>query len=276
MTYIKNNLPKPGANKGVGGNKKYNITFFDFDDVANFPARDANGIVITGNIQMHPDAYMITVYGTIDTIKNTSGSEGEFDAEGIIQSCIFNHPGNEVAVREFRTNWLSKNIGIIFEHCSDNVKDLYGSPCAPMRMSFKHDEDKDKNTTEFTFKSSNKGPDVADYRGTLTYADYVATIAADATEIDLSSGEGRYFVTGSATAYAEITATTGAVEGMKFTLVGGGGAFPAVINGQFITSVDEFQCKDSIGWNANLGSEITFQAFKRGESSFMFIELSRK
>lgn len=271
MTYVKTSVPKPGANKGLGGNKKYNITFFDFDDVATFPARDASGIVIAGNIEMSPNAYMITVYGTIDTIKNNSESGGDIDAEGITQSVIFNHPGNEVEIREFRANWLSRNIGILVEHCSDSTVDLYGSPCAPLRMAFKHDEDKDKNTTEFTLKSSNKGPDVADYQGTITYADVVATIAADAISINLATGAGRYQLTDGSAAAVTLTTGTNATNGMKFTLVGSGGTYPTTI-----TKANDFLLANGTTWTALAGSEITFQAFKSDASAWNFIELSRK
>lgn len=271
MTYVKVNVAKPGANKGLGGNKKYNITFFDFDDVATFPDRDASGIVITGNIVMNANAYMITVYGTVDTIKNNSESSGDLDAEGIMQSVIFNHPGNEVEIREFRANWLSRNIGILVEHCSDSKVDLYGSPCAPLRLAFKHDEDKDKNVTEFTLKSSNKGPDVADYQGTITYATVTGTVSANATSIDLTNGSGRYQLTDGTSSAKTVTTCTNCTAGMKFTLIGSGGSYPCLI-----TKANDFILVDGTTWTALANAEITFQVFKSDSAAYKFIELSRK
>lgn len=272
MTYVNVSVAKPGANKGLGGNKKYNITFFDFDDVDTCPARDTKGIVITGNIVFSTNAYMITVYGTVDTIKNSSESSGDIDAEGILQSVIFNHPGNENEIREFRANWLSRNIGIIVERCSDSKKDLYGSPCAPLRLVFKHDEDKDKNVTEFSLKSSNKGPDVADYQGTLTYATVTDTIAANATDVDLTEGEGRYQATSgtiAAVAFATIS-NASAMVGKAFTILGSGGAFPTTIptGGAFILA-------NGTTWTALEDSTITFVVFKDGAATYKAIELSR-
>jgi hypothetical protein len=272
--YVNTNVVKPGANKGLGGNKKYNITFFDYDnvDLTTWPARDDKGIVITGNISFLSAAYMITVYGTVDTIKNTSESSGELDAEGILQSVIFNHPGNENEIREFRTNWLSRNIGIIVERCSDSKKDLYGSPCAPLRMVFKHDEDKDKNVTEFTLKSSNKGPDVADYQGTLTYDTVTDTVIADATEVDLAEGEGRYqLTTGSAAPVAIATVSNAAaMVGKVFTLLGSGGAHPSTIPAGAV-----FSLANGTTWTALTGATITFKVFKNGASTYLAVEQSR-
>ncbi len=122
------------------------------------PARDSKGIVITGNLAFDPGAYMVKVYATQHTIKAGADSEGDPDAKGIIQSIEFEHPGDAAAIREFRANWMNKNIGIIVESCGTTEKNLYGSPCAPLHMVFKAEDDKDKTKTTFTFKSTQKGP----------------------------------------------------------------------------------------------------------------------
>ena len=95
MTYVKVSVPKPGLNKGAGGDKKDQITLFDFDDVATMPARDDNGIVIEDDIVMNSGAYMIQLYATKESIKITQETEGDEDAEGFMQSLEFSHPGSE-------------------------------------------------------------------------------------------------------------------------------------------------------------------------------------
>jgi hypothetical protein len=270
MTYAKSNVLKPGDNKGVGGDKKDKIIVFDFDDVATMPARDASGIVIAGNIVMTAGAYKVKIYATQSSIKAGVDSEGDQDAKGITQSVEFEHPGDSTEIREFRSNWMNKNIGIIIERCSSTKKNLYGTPCAPLQMVFKAEDDKDKNKTTFTFKSTQKGPDVADYQGTMTFDDSVATVAADATTVNLATGPGRYDLTTGTAAAATITTCTNAVEGMSVTLVGSGGAHPSIITG------DDFLLENGTQWTAIAGAEITFKAFKDGAASWKFIELSRK
>jgi hypothetical protein len=271
MTYVKTSVPKPGINKGLGGNKNYNITFFDFDDVATFPDRDASGVAIAGNIVMNTGANVITVYGTVDTIKANYEASGDLDAEGVIQSVIFNHPGNELAIREFMANWLSRNIGIIVQHVTDTDKDLYGSPAAPLRMVFKHDEDKDKNVTEFTLKTANKGTVVAKYNGTIPTITPAVTVAADATSITLSV-EGRYQLTTPTASAKVITAATGATNGMVFTLVGVAGTYNSTIP----KTSTSFLLAGGVTWTGSAGAEITFKAMLTDTATYNYIELSRK
>ena len=270
MTYVKVDVTKPGDNKGVGGDKKDKVIIFDWDDVASNPARNANGIVVTGNIVMNEGAYMVKLYATQSSIKAGADSEGDPDAKGITQSVDFEHPGDSQEIREFRANWMNKNIGIIVERCSSAKKNLYGTPCSPLQMVFKAEDDKDKNKTTFTFKSTQKGPDVADYQGTLTLSAAVDTVDADAATIDLTAGQGRYQLTTGGSAAATITTCTNAIDGAVYTLVGSGGAHPSVISGT------DFLLANGTAWNAIAGAEITVKAFKNGVSAWKFIELSRK
>lgn len=268
--YVKVDVAKPGDNKGVGGDKKDKIIIIDVDDIATMPGRDASGIVISGNISMNSGAYMTKVYGTQNTIKAGADSEGEPDAKGITQTVEFDHPGDSQEIREFRANWMNKNVLIIVERCSSSIKNLYGTPCAPLQMVFKAEDDKDKNKTTFTFKSTQKGPDVAIYQGTLTLSSPVATVAANATQVNLASGPGRYQLTNGTSAAATITTCSNAVDGMVFTLVGSGGTYPSTITGT------DFLLSGGTAWNAISGAEITFRAFLSGASAWKFIELSRK
>ena len=141
MTYVKVDIAKPG-NVGIGGDKKDKIILIDVDDIATMPARDASGIVITGNIAMNSGAYMVKLYGTQNTIKASSDSEGDPDAKGVTQTVEFEHPGDSQDIREFRANWMNKNVMIIIERCSSSKKNLYGNPCAPLQMVFKGEDDK--------------------------------------------------------------------------------------------------------------------------------------
>lgn len=270
MTYVKVDVTKPGDNKGVGGDKKDKIILIDVDDIATMPSRDASGIVIAGNIVMSAGTYMTKVYGTQNTIKAGADSQGDPDAKGIEQTVEFEHPGDSVALREFRANWMNKNVMIIVERCSSSMKCLYGTPCSPLQMVFKAEDDKDKNKTTFTFKSTQKGPDVADYQGTLTLSAVAGTIAADATVVNLTPGAGRYQLTVGSAASVELTTCTNPVDGISFTLIGSGGTYPTTISG------DDFLLASGTAWTALAGAEITFKVFKDGSATYKFIELSRK
>lgn len=269
--YVKADVLKPGDNKGVGGDKKDKVILIDVDDILTMPSRDDKGIVIAGNFEMKAGCYMTKIYGTQSTIKANADSEGDPDAKGITQTVEFEHPGDSVAIREFRANWMNKNVMIAIERCSSSQVNLYGTPCAPLQMVFKAEDDKDKNKTTFTFKSTQKGPDVADYQGTFTFSAVVDTVDADETTVDLAAGEGRYQLTDGSVSAVTITTCENAVDGDTYTLLGSGGDNPSTI-----TAANDFILANGTTWTALAGAELTFKAFKSGASAWKFIEQSRK
>lgn len=271
MTYVKVNVTKPTGNPGVGGNKKDLIILIDKDDILTFPSRDSKGVVITDNIVMKPNAYAIKVYGTVNTIKSGSATEGDIDAEGFTHTLDFEHPGNSVAIREFKTNWLGRSIIALVEYCSTGTKDLFGTPCAPMRMSTKWEDDKDKNKSTITLKSAQKCEyEVADYQGTLVFESVMGTIAADDTSPDVAAGEGQYQLTDGSAASVEITTLDNPVNGGVYTLLGSGGTYPSTI-----PDGNDFILASGTTWTALAGSQITVKAFKDGAATWKFIEQSR-
>lgn len=169
-TYVLVDVNKPGQNAGRGGNLKDEIVFFDMDDVVTMPARDANEVEMqTGDIALATGAFMVTIYATPGTIENTSKSQGDPDAKGFIQGVKFKHPGNEKEIREFTTNCLNRNLGVIHRKCSDpSSMDIYGTPCAPLQMQSSWTQNKDQNFTEFTFESLQVGPNVGIYKGAIS------------------------------------------------------------------------------------------------------------
>ncbi len=270
MSYTKVSVAKPGSNMGVGGNKRDSIILFDIDDVKTWPARDANGIVIDGNIEFNDGAYMITLYATQHTIKGNAKTEGDPDNKGVMQTLEFEHPGDEQAILEFRTNWMNRNIGAIVQRCSTTRKNLYGNPCAPLQMQYDATDDKDVNKSVITLASAQKGPDIAIYNGTTSFATVTDTVAADATSIDLTEGEGEYQLTDGTSSAAAITAFTNSTNGMVFTLLGSGGSHPSTI-----AAGNAFLLANGTTWTALAGAKITFKVFKDGASTYKAYELSR-
>lgn len=272
MSYVKVNVVKNTAKQspGAGADKKHKVTLVDVDDLVSEASRDSKGIVIAGNHVFKANTYAIEIYGTSDSISGKSTTEGDIDAEGFLHEVMVSHPGSAKEIREFRANWINRNILAFIEHCSDGSVDQYGSSCAPLRMKLEATDDKDMNKSVFTFASSNKGPDVAIYEGTLTLSEAVDTVDADATSIDLTAGEGEYQLTDNTVAI-ELTTCSNAVDGMVFTLLGSGGSNPASI-----TDANDFVLKNGTSWSGIANARITFKAFKDGAASWKFFELSRQ
>lgn len=271
MSYVKVDVSKNTAKQspGAGADKKSKVTLIDIDDLVSEAARDSKGIVISGNHTFNENAYAIVLYVTPDTISGKATSEGDIDAENFVQELVVAHPGSAKEIREFRSNWINRNILAFIEHCSDGSVDQYGSSCAPLRMKIEATDDKDMNKSVFTFTSANKGPDIAIYEGTLTLSSVADTVDADETTIDLTAGPGEYQLTDN-TGATELTTCTDAVDGMVFTLLGSGGDNPASI-----TDANDFVLKNGTSWSGIANARITFKAFKDGSSSWKFFELSR-
>jgi len=268
--YVNVSVTKPAGTVGIGGDHKDKVVLFDWDDVTGGYTRDSKGIVITGPLTFSAGAYMIEVYATLHKIETSAKTSGDPDNKGIIQGVKFNHPGSTQAIREFRFNWMNKNIGIIDRKCSDSTMDLYGSPCKPLQMNFDSKDTKDENSSEFTFESTGKGYDIAIYNGTLTLAAVMGTIAADDVTPSVAAGEGQYQLTDGSVSAVTITKLDNPVDGAFYTLLGSGGTYPSII-----TSANDFELASGTTWNALAGSQITFKAFKNGVSTYKFIEISR-
>jgi len=268
--YTKVNVVKPGDNKGVGGNKKNRIIIFDMDDVLTYPARNADGITVDASFVMNPGAYMVSLYATQSTIKTGSDAEGDPDAKGIIQNLEFDHPGNSVEIRAFRQYWMNRNIGAIVESCDGTSKEQLGTPCAPLQLAFKFESSKDKSVTSMTFKSTQKGPEIAEYNGSSTFDTINATLAAGATSVDLATGDGQYQTTSGVAAPATIATLTNPAAGIVFTLLGSGGAFPTTI-----AATATFLLANGTAWTALSGSSITFRVIQTGGSTYAALEQSR-
>jgi len=269
--YTKVSVAKADANPGTGGDKKNKITVFDLDDVLTYPARDSKGIVINDNIIFKPNAYMITLYAEITSIAVNDDTDGDPDAKSTIQTVAFDHPGDSTEIREFIENWKNRNCGIIIEKMTTAAKTLHGAPEAPLQLTSKGVNDKDKKKKTMEYKSLLKGPVHADYNGTLTYDAVTDTVDADATVIDVTNGEGRYQLTDGGTNAATITTMTNAVDGNMYSILGSGGSHPSVIAGI------DFVLRNGTSWTGIAGAVLTVKAIKTGTSpvAWKFIEQSR-
>jgi hypothetical protein len=266
--YVKMNVAKTTKKSpGSGLKVKEIITLIDIADILLMPQRDKKGVRIPGAIIPKANGYAISVYMTQSTAVLSSNSDGDPDNEGFTPSIKFNHPGNELEVREFKANWLGRSCIVIIDYCNGK-KDLIGDTCNPCKMQVNYNADKDSTSNEFTFAQLSKGEDIALYENTVPYAAPKAVMAAGETTVDLV-GEGQYQTTGHS-AGVIINAVTGADHGMFFTVLGSGVGTPASI-----AASATFLLENGTTWVGAAGKQITFRAFKTGVDTFVYIEQSR-
>lgn len=144
--YTPVSVPKKSANAGRPKGKLAYIMIFDFEDIETY-TRDASGVRVTA-LTFKADKKPIAVYATDSTIKGYHTSEGDDDARGFIHHVEFEHPGTSLEFDEFTNNNINKNLGAAVLRCGEVDAKLFGTKCAPLKMTKADTEDSkdaDKN-----------------------------------------------------------------------------------------------------------------------------------
>lgn len=172
MAYILASVPKTGANPGRPRGKNSKIIVFKWDDVLTMPDRDANGVKIANDLVLRAGAQAMYIYATPSTIKINQTNEGDPDAKGFIQSLVFEHPGDELALEEFLENNVNENLGVIVrEKASAAYSKLFGTPVEPLQFDVEGQDDNEALKNTITLKSVMRGPRIAHYFGALPSVD---------------------------------------------------------------------------------------------------------
>lgn len=173
MSFAKTSVLKSATNNNPGRPTSFKdrVVLFEWDDVLTLPARDANGIKITGNLVMKAGANAIEMYVTPKTLKAFDTSEGDPDKKGFIQHLEFEHPGDELAYAEFAENMINKNLGAIVMKFDGSDKRMMGTPACPLQFQHEGQNDSEAVTNMVKFESLLRGPKVAHYAGTIPTLD---------------------------------------------------------------------------------------------------------
>lgn len=171
MSYTMVSVLKTNVNAGRPVSFNNNIILFDWDDVPTDPARDASGVLITGDLTLDVGAVAIEMYAIPKTIKVYDVSEGDPDKKGFIQHLEFEHPGDELAYSEFCENSINKNWGAIVRVCDGSRTRLLGSKCCPLQFTHEQQSDSEAVTNMVKFESMLRGPKIAHYTGGIPTLD---------------------------------------------------------------------------------------------------------
>ncbi|WP_433895189.1 hypothetical protein [Sphingobacterium mizutaii] len=149
MAYQKVSLKKKsGAPKPVSSQ----IILIPYDDIATFPPRGEEDVLVTGDITLKALATAIGIYATSSTISRPDNMEGEEDEEGFVQTLSFSHPGNYQEIEEFKQKYLGKPFIAITDECGDGKgKMVHGWNCNPLYFTVEHQRNQEANKTTFNF-----------------------------------------------------------------------------------------------------------------------------
>lgn len=259
---------------GSAENKNFEVVLMDLNDIAQFPTRDANGVVMVGDFVMKPGKYATKLQVSSSKTSLPVTSEGEEDNVSISALPEFSVPGSSLDFEELVANWTNRSVvaAVQVGACagSGSFYRVYGSQCAPLSLLLEGQNNNDgtMNLVKFQqFAKSNLMP--GRYTGNFTLAT-ANVVAADATEVDATAGNGEYQLTDNAAATV-ISDITNATNNGKYTLLGSGGANPATIE----ANNANFVLVGGVDWQGLSGSRITFNAIDAGGGDHTFIEISR-
>lgn len=264
--YIKQSVSRPEGNPGIGLRNRDHLVVIDTRDIDFMPKRNARGVLIEEDIILKKGAYGIGVYMTPGTIQVTAAAEGDPDQVGATPQVVFSHPGNELAIREFKANWLNRTCIIIVRYCSGKPSDIIGDLCNPCRMTTSYTGNKDSSANEITFAQISKGDDIGIYAGTIPLEEPVSTVEAAAATVDFIA-EGQYQLS---SGEAVISKIEGGSHGDVITLLGTAGTAPTVSHVPAAILL-----KGGKAFTASEGSQLTLKAFQVADDSFVWIEQSR-
>lgn len=274
MTNFRKSVPKPtmiGA--GAPTPKKGLVTFMHSDDVLEFPVRDANGVIMLGNIVLKAGSKMHQLYLTSSSQKGSHEIEGEEDNEGFVKKFEGTHPGDSLEVNEFVNNSLGEGFIIIYGiGCGNSQGKVLGTPCNPMKLKGSYADDKDGRKHTLMFEQTYKDTVLAGfYDGAITLAD---NFVAPTVDVDMTVANGFAFqLPALATTDAITAASIDHDHNAIVSLIGGGGADPATLSSGAQGSVTVV-LKDDTTWTALSNAVISLKVFKAGATTYL-IEQSR-
>lgn len=268
--YIPKSVTKPRGKSSPGASapKEPNVTIVRAEDILSFPERNQGGVLLEGSIVMKPNAYMFQVYMTPSTITASFATDGEEDAEQFTHTFVGEHPGDELEIAEFIQNNTGRDLLIIYGSCTEKIRKVMGSKCAPMKLKTEGQDNRDGRKKIMTFEQIvATGFVPAHYEGELVLEEPATadTLALDITPESLIQKLPAASASPSDITIASITAAHGSVV----TLIGGGGTETAIL-----TSDTDVILKDGANWNALEGAIIHFKVYD-GDTK-MLIESARE
>ena len=177
MAYTLVNVMKPaGGNPGAKGGLNPELILIDKNDVASFPAWNADYSALTGDIGMVAGKTMHIFEVTNKTLDFKHTLTGEDDARSWDIMVEAERPGQEGALDAFLNNNVNTDFYVIIRQCTNNTMKLCGTPCCPMKLDTAESGFREGNKTKITLK--------------VTDSPYRAAIYTGALEIEGDSGSG--------------------------------------------------------------------------------------
>jgi len=251
--------------------KLYILHYDQFDETSGFPSPNTQREI--GNIPLMAGELWHYAESVEDTPVNSSTGELGDIAATITNEFTFTVGGISPELETLLEDGIGERFFVVMEICATGQKKLFGTACKPVKLS-KFEGGFGTDYTGYTITFNNTGGSLPfTYNGTTQIAS-ATSIVADATTHAFSAASNVYQFSANtvATQFDAFSGIGDADVGKKITLLGA----TANTNASTIESTSSgFILASGAIWTANPGSEITFEIFKNGSSSYTLIEVNR-
>lgn len=276
--YVLKSVPQPqNTSAGAPTPKDSNVTIFDANDVLAWPTPDAGGVNLLGNYVLKPGAKMHKLYMTPSKQAASFESDGDEDAVGITQKFEGSFPGDSVEIREFVKNNLGRNLIIAYGTCRDTNKTVCGTKCSPMKLKPTFTSNGDGTMHTLVFEQYMKTDQVPyNYTGSTSFAEAFAVADKNISLLEANGSSYQLPAFADELGTALDVAALDLAHGAVVSLIGGGGAFPAVLSSGVQTGAPAVNVilKEDTDWTALQNATISLEVFVAGATTYL-IERSR-
>jgi len=271
MFVIENIVKKEGAGAGAAVPNKPNVTFVKSKDVLQRPVRDSRGVKMLGDFVLNAGASMFTIYMVPSKQKQNFAGEGDEDMVTIKQTYEGMFPGDTLAANELFQNLVGEDLEIIAGNCVDGFMRAYGTECSPMKLKPSYTSDNSGRMHTLVFAQEVGSQFVPGFY----YGNLVLSAPSDTDEsLDLTVANGiQYQLESFAVTAAIDVATIDLEHGALVSLIGGGGADPAILSKGAGTAATVI-LQDGTAWTALEGATISLRVFDEGATIYL-VEESR-
>src|SRR6187402_1620545 len=102
---------------GSAAAKNPNVTIIAVKDIVTWPIRNPKKVLMVGNFVLTANPKIAEVYMTSSKTKAPYESDGDEDAISIKQKFEGEHPGSELEINEFISDWLNEPCIVIHGSC---------------------------------------------------------------------------------------------------------------------------------------------------------------
>src|SRR5690606_26990941 len=143
--YIPKSVTKPRGKSppGASAPKEPTVTTARAEDILSLPARNQGRPLVGGSMGLKRNAYRLSAYLTPSTITASFTTDGEEDAEQFTHTFVGEHPGDELEIAEFIQNNTGRDLLIIYGSCTEKIRKVMGSKCAPMKLKTEGQDNRD-------------------------------------------------------------------------------------------------------------------------------------